>query len=87
MPCEKNLSLEKLLFSESHSRYLLTVDKKNIELVKQVLSEKKISFAILGKFSGDQIKIMYKSKYAVECTIDIAQKKYFNALGDMLKHG
>ncbi len=87
LPCEKNLSLEKLLFSESHSRYLLTVDKKNIELVKQVLSEKKISFAILGKFSGDQIKIMYKSKYAVECTIDIAQKKYFNTLGDILKHG
>ena len=87
LPCEKNLSLEKLLFSESHSRYLLTVDKKNIELVKQVLSEKKISFAILGKFSGDQIKIMYKSKYAVKCTVDIARKKYFNTLGDMLKHG
>ena len=87
LPCEKNLSFEKLLFSESHSRYLLTVDKKNIELVKQFLSKKKISFNVLGKFSGDQIKIMYKSKYAIKCTIDIAQKKYFNTLGDMLKHG
>ena len=87
LPCEKNLSFEKLLFSESHSRYLLTVDKKNIELVKQFLSKKKISFGILGRFSGDQIKIMYKSKYAIKCTIDIAQKKYFNTLGDMLKHG
>jgi hypothetical protein len=66
---------------------LLTVDKKNIELVKQFLSKKKISFNVLGKFSGDQIKIMYKSKYAIKCTIDIARKKYFNTLGDMLKHG
>jgi hypothetical protein len=66
---------------------LLTVDKKNIELVKQFLSKKKISFGILGKFSGDQIKIMYKSKYAINCTVDIAQKKYFNTLGDILKHG
>ena len=55
--------------------------------VERFLSKKKISFDILGRFSGDQIKIMYKSKYAINCTIDIAQKKYFNTLGDMLKHG
>ena len=87
LPSEKNLSFEKLLFSESHSRYLLTVDKKNIVSVKQFLSKKKIPFAVVGKFSGDQIKIMHESKYAIKCTIDIAQKKYFNALGDILKHG
>ncbi len=87
LPSEKNLSFEKLLFSESHSRYLLTVDKKNIESVKQFISKKKIPFAILGKFSGDQIKIMHESKYVIKCTIDIAQKKYFNTLKDILKYG
>jgi len=87
LPSEKNLSFEKLLFSESHSRYLLTVDKKNIGSVKQFLSKKKIPFAILGKFSGDQIKIMHESNYVIKCTIDIAEKKYFNTLGDILKHG
>lgn len=87
LPSEKNLSFEKLLFSESHSRYLLTVDKKNIQSVKQFISKKKIPFAILGKFSGDQIKIMHESKYVIKCTIDIAQKKYFNTLKDILKYG
>jgi len=60
IPCEKNLSSEKILFSESHSRYLLVIDRKNIEEVNHILSKKKITFAVLGKFSGDQINIKYK---------------------------
>jgi len=87
IPCEKNLSSEKILFSESHSRYLLVIDKKNIEEVNHILSKKKITFAVLGKFSGDQISIKHKSKNLVKFRIDLAQKRYFNGLEDLLKHG
>ena len=87
IPCKENLSFEKILFSESHSRYLLVVDKKNIIDAKQFLSKKKISFAVLGKFSGDQITIRHKSKNLVKFRIDLAQKRYFNGLEDLLKHG
>ena len=87
IPCEENLSSEKILFSESHSRYLLVIDQKNIVRVKQFLSKKKISFAVLGKFSGDQINIKHKSKNLVKFRIDLAQKRYFNGLEDLLKHG
>jgi len=69
IPCEENLSSEKILFSESHSRYLLVIDKKNIEEVNHVLSKKKITFAVLGKFSGDQINIKHESKNLVKFTI------------------
>jgi len=87
IPCEENLSSEKILFSESHSRYLLVIDKKNIKEVNQILSKKKITFAVLGKFSGDQINIKHKSKNLVKFRIDLAQKRYFNGLEDLLKHG
>ena len=87
IPMEKNLSSEKALFSESHSRYLLVISRKNIVAVKQFLSKKKISFAVLGKFSGDQININFKSKNLVKITTDIARKRYFNGLEDLLKHG
>mgnify|MGYP003964032031 FL=1 len=87
IPCEKNLSSEKILFSESHSRYLLVIDKKNIEEVNHILSKKKITFAVLGKFSGDQINIKHESKNLVKFRIDLAQKRYFNGLEDLLKHG
>jgi len=87
IPCKENLSSEKILFSESHSRYLLVVDKKNIEEVNHILSKKKITFAVLGKFSGDQINIKHKSKNLVKFRIELAQKRYFNGLEDLLKHG
>ena len=87
IPCEENLSYEKILFSESHSRYLLVIDKKNIEEVNHILSKKKTVFAVLGKFSGDQINIKHKSKNLVKFRIDLAQKRYFNGLEDLLKHG
>ena len=87
IPCEENLSSEKILFSESHSRYLLVIDKKNIEEVNHILSKKKTTFAVLGKFSGDQINIKYKSKNLVKFRTDLAQKRYFNGLEDLLKHG
>ena len=87
VPSESSLSSEKILFSESHSRYLLVADKKNINDVKQFLSKKKISFAVLGKFSGDQINIRRKSKNLAKFKINLAQKRYFNGLGDLLKHG
>ena len=84
---KKILASKKLLFSESHSRYLLVIDKKNIETAMQFLSKKKISFAVLGKFFGDQINIKHKSKSLVKLGIDLAQKRYFNGLEDLLKHG
>jgi len=87
IPCEENLSSEKILFSESHSRYLLVIDKKNIKEVNHILSKKKIIFAVLGKFSGDQINIKHESKNQVKFRIDLAQKRYFNGLEDLLKHG
>jgi len=87
IPCEENLSSEKILFSESHSRYLLVIDKKNIEEINHILSKKKITFAVLGKFSGDQINIKQESKNLVKFRIDLAQKRYFNGLEGLLKHG
>ena len=84
---KNDISIEKLLFSESHSRYLLVIDKKNIAQVKQFLLKKKTTFAILGKFSGDQIQFKHKSKYLVKFTVDIARKKYFNTLEELLKNG
>ena len=53
----------------------------------QFLSKKKISSVVLGKFSGDQINIKYKSKSLVKFRVNRAQKRYFNGLEDLLKHG
>ena len=87
IPSTENLSSEKILFSESHSRYLLVITQKNLEYTKQFLSKKKTPFAVLGKFTGDQVNIIHKSKNLIKTTVDIMQKRYFNGLEDLLKHG
>ena len=87
VPSVENLNSEKILFSESHSRYLLVVGQKYLERTKQFLSKEKTSFAVLGKFTGDQVNIMHKSKNLIKTTVDIMQKRYFNGLEDLLKHG
>ena len=86
-PSEKNLNTEQLLFSESHSRYLLVVTQKNIKKVKQILSKKRNPFGILGNFTNDQITIKHKSKNLVKVNVDTAQRKYFNALKEVLDNG
>ena len=87
LPSEKNLNFEQLLFSESHSRYLLVVSKKNIKKVRQVLLKKKNLFGVLGSFSSDQICIKHKSQNLVKVNVDTAQRKYFNALKEILDDG
>jgi len=87
LPSNNTCNDEVMLFSESHSRYLLSIDKKNITKVKNYLTKKKVPFGVLGRFSGDQIKIKHKSKYITKYPINIAEKKYFNTLEELLKHG
>ena len=86
-PSEQNLNSEQLLFSESHSRYLLVVTQSNIKKVKQFLSKKKNHFGVLGSFTSDQISIKHKSKNIVKVNVDTAQRKYFNALKEILDNG
>ena len=87
LPTINELNIENLLFSESHSRYLLSIDKEHLNRVKEFLLKKNVQFSVLGRFSGKQIKIKYKSKQLTNFTVDMAQKKYFNAIEDLLKNG
>ena len=61
--------------------------QKNIKKVKQILSKKKNPFGVLGSFTSDQISIKHKSKNIVKVNVDTAQRKYFNALKEILDNG
>jgi len=87
LPSEKNLNIEELLFSETHSRYLLVISQKNLNKVKHILSKKKNSFGVLGRFGSDQISIKQKSDSLVRISVNVAQRKYFNTLKEILDNG
>ena len=86
VPGEK-LSPDRILFSESHSRYLLTVEKKNISKLEKILKNNKVSFKIIGKFGGEKIQFNNNDTSIINLRVDKAHKTWINSLRDLVLHG
>ena len=88
VPSEKKIDVDRLLFSESHSRYLLACDKKNLANIKKILEKNKSSFAVIGGFSGNVIQFSNKKLGSIiDLRVDKAQKIWLNSLKDLVLHG
>lgn len=86
IPSEK-LTDDKILFSESHSRYLLSVSKSNLDAVLDYLKKKKVNFGIIGKFEGKHVTFSKNKKEIAKLSVDKAHDKWFNSLKDLVLHG
>jgi phosphoribosylformylglycinamidine synthase len=82
-----SISPEKILFSESHSRYILVIEKNNLDATKSLLSENKCSFSEIGIFSGDQIIFESNSESILKLRVDKAENNYLNSLGKIIQNG
>jgi len=85
VPGEK-LSPDRILFSESHSRYLLTVEKKNISKLEKLLKNNKVSFKTIGKFGGEKIQFDNNGSSIINLRVDNAHKTWINSLRDLVLH-
>jgi phosphoribosylformylglycinamidine synthase len=86
IPQEK-LSLDKILFSESHSRYLLVVGKSNLDFVISALKKSQVDFGLIGKFEGNQILFSNNGRPVAKLRVDKAHDKWFNSLKELVLHG
>ena len=86
IPAEK-LRLDELLFSETHSRFLLVINPKNEKKVISFLGQKGIPYANIGKFSGPDILFKEKTKTVTCVRVDKAQEKWLNSLEGLVTHG
>ncbi|MDH5659189.1 MAG: AIR synthase-related protein, partial [Nitrosopumilus sp.] len=86
VPGEK-LPVDRILFSESHSRYLLVLERKNLKRLDGVLKKSKVSFKEIGKFGGDRIQFTNSTKSIIDLRVDKAQKTWLNSLRDLVLHG
>lgn len=83
----ENLKYDELLFSESHSRFLLIVDPSKIKKVKSLLEKRGVQNEIIGKFVGHSITFKNKTKLVASVMVDKAQEKWLNSLGSLVNHG
>ena len=81
---KNKLSDEKLLFSESHSRYLLTVPKSNLTKVIQILKKHNVFHEKLGTFGNDSVTFSKNNKQILDLRVDKAQKIWINSLRDLI---
>ncbi len=86
VPGEK-LDVDRILFSESHSRYLLSFDEKNLSGIESLLKTNKVSFKQIGQFSGEQIQFTNASKLIIDLNVQNVHKIWLHALPDLVLHG
>lgn len=86
IPQEK-MNADKVLFSESHSRYLLVVDKSHLDSVIDFLKGDGTEFALVGKFGGRNIEFLQNKKSISKLRVDKAHDKWFNSLKELVLHG
>ena len=68
-------------------RYLLVVDKNNLDEMKSLLSEHNCTFSELGIFTGAQITFKSNSEPILELRVDKAENNYLNSLGKIIQNG
>jgi phosphoribosylformylglycinamidine synthase len=83
----EKLRPDELLFSETHSRFLLVINPKNEKKVMSFLGKKGIPHAKIGKFSGSDILFKESTKTIACVRVDKAQEKWLNSLEGLVTHG
>jgi phosphoribosylformylglycinamidine synthase len=82
-----NLNIDELLFSESYSRFVLVMVKKDVTRAKSFLEQKGIVHSFIGKLTGKNIAFKDGIKSMASIRVDKAQKKWLNSLGLLVSHG
>ena len=80
------LDVDRVLFSESHSRYLLVLEKKNLKKLEELSKKSKASYKMIGVFGGENIQFNKENKHVIDLRVDKAQKTWFNSLRELV-HG
>lgn len=78
----KLLSEEKILFSESHSRYLVVLQKDALKDAQKILDN--TSHSVIGHFESNSIVFMNKKNIIVDLRVDKAYDKWVRSLGEMV---
>ena len=80
----KTSDTDRILFSESHSRYVLVTQKKNLKKIKTLLKKQKVSFDVIGTFENESITFTKNENIITDLNLDKARKKWMTSLQDLV---
>ena len=79
--------IDDLLFSESHSRYVVSVEKSKLSRITDLLEGNNIHHNVLGKVMGNSIRFMQGSTNVVNVSIDKVVDVWTNTLEGIIEYG
>lgn len=79
VPGAEGLSASETLFSESHARYLITVQEKASDEILNALKKMKVPSAVIGAVGGDSLKIT-SSENLVEISVSELNHAYHGVI-------
>ncbi len=78
---------DKILFSESHSRYILAVSDHNLAKTKSILHSKNIIFNVIGKFKGNKLIFKQNSNLIINLNVKTLYTKWMNSINELMSNG
>jgi phosphoribosylformylglycinamidine synthase len=79
--------IDDLLFSESHSRFIISVKDSQLSTVIDLLKSNNIHHGILGKAAGNSVRFAQQGTNVVNVSIDKAVDAWVNTLERIIEHG
>ncbi|MEM4311227.1 MAG: phosphoribosylformylglycinamidine synthase subunit PurL [Nitrososphaerales archaeon] len=76
----KTNRVDEILFSESHSRFLIIPRKGRIKELKNLFEEKGIPFVRIGKVYGEELDIFFQGRNLIKLGLDDLLKPYHESI-------
>ena len=86
IPGEK-LASDRMLFSESHSRYILVAKSENLASLLRTIKKHKASYGLIGRFAGKKIIFSKDDKPVIELDASKAKKAWRDSLERIVTNG
>ena len=75
-----------LLFSESHSRFIVSAENDKLATVTAILESSKVPYGIIGNVQGSSI-VLSKNDNVVNISVDKAEEVWVNTIERVIEHG
>ena len=77
---------DRMMFSESHSRYLMAVEEGSLKEVTETLENGGVRFGHMGRFGGESMRFRNGDE-EINLRVDKAREVWLSSLKDLVLHG
>lgn len=82
---ETDLREDIYLYSESQSRFVVTVAKDNLDKFKELVNSKNIPYTVLGEVKGSSLKVTINNNKIIDLSVSEMEKRWREALSCIMK--